>query len=223
MLGLMAGLALAAQAAPPGRVEITYDLARNGDRVATIVDRLEHDGRAYRLTESWKGTGVYALRGEIRRSSRGSIVTDGLRPREFADERTGRDTVRAHFDWSANTLTLERSGKVHSRRMPERAGDRLTLLFGFSFAPPGGRSVSLSVADGRGVSEQTYDVSGRLRLKTPAGEFDTLRLIRRKDDAGDRGAEIWLAADRHYLPVRVLIVEKDGTRIDQLATRIATP
>ena len=57
-------------------------------------------------------------------------------------------------------------------------------------------------------------------MKTPAGEFDALKLVKRKENPDDKGAEIWLAADRNYLLVRMLVVEKDGSRIDQVAVRI---
>ena len=36
-----------------------------------------------------------------------------------------------------------------------------------------------------------------------------------------RGTEIWLATKQNYLPVRILVIEKDGTRIDQVVTAIS--
>src|SRR5207302_419490 len=38
----------------------------------------------------------------------------------------------------------------------------------------------------------------------------------------DERTDIWLAADLSYLPVRILVVEKNGTRYDQVATKIST-
>jgi negative regulator of sigma E activity len=66
-----------------------------------------------------------------------------------------------------------------------------------------------------------FEVAGRERLAVPAGEFDALRLVRRDDDG--RSMQIWLDATRSYLPLRVLVVHKDGTRVDQVATRFAPP
>jgi hypothetical protein len=62
-------------------------------------------------------------------------------------------------------------------------------------------------------------VVGRERLRTPAGEFDTVKVARQSDERDS--AELWLAADRAFIPVRLLVVEKDGTRYEQLATRIS--
>ena len=65
------------------------------------------------------------------------------------------------------------------------------------------------------------EVAGREVLKTPAGEFETLKLVKRKSNPEDRSTELWLALRQHHLPVRVLVVEKDGTRIDQIANRVS--
>jgi hypothetical protein len=77
------------------------------------------------------------------------------------------------------------------------------------------------VADGKHVTSYVYRPAGRERVRTPAGEFDALKLVKRRRHAQDRSTEIWLAAERHYIPVRILLVDKDGTRIDQVAVRIA--
>jgi hypothetical protein len=198
-----------AAAAPPQRVEIAYEVARNGSAIAEVAERLEHDGRSYRLQETWKGRGLYAFMGEVQRSSRGAVAADGLRPVEFEDRRSGREPRRVAFDARAGGPTLERQ-------------DRLSLLWSFAFAPPAS-AATVKVADGKGVATRVYQPAGRERVRVPAGEFDALKLVKRKDGPEDRGAEIWLAASRHYLPVRILITEKDGTRIEQAAVRIAAP
>src|SRR5213595_619830 len=95
-----------AQAAPPARVEIDYEVTRNGMALADIEHRFEHTGGAYQVTETWRGRGLFFLRGKIRRESRGAITAQGLQPLEYSDKRTGRDTERATFDWNAKTVTL---------------------------------------------------------------------------------------------------------------------
>jgi len=199
-------LAASAVAAPPQRVEISYEISRNGSVIAEGSDRLEHDGTTYVLTEHVKGKGLVALAGDINRSSRGSIAPDGLRPVEFEDKRTGRQTRRVGFDAADKAPTLQRQ-------------DQLSLPWSFAFAPPRG-TVTVRVADGKHVTEYVYKVTGHERVKTPAGEFDGLKLVKQKDKPEAKSTEIWLAADRGYLPVRVLIIDKNGTRLDQLATKI---
>jgi hypothetical protein len=79
--------------------------------------------------------------------------------------------------------------------------------------------VSYTIADGKGLSRHVYKIVGRERIKLPAGEFDAVKVARQSDDR--ESAELWLAAERNYIPVRLLVVEKDGTRYDQVATRIS--
>jgi hypothetical protein len=162
---------------------------------------------------------MYALLGTARRVSQGSLADGALRPREFFDERSGRDTARAWFDWKAQTLTMQYQGNKASEPLPPNAQDRLSFLFALSLVPGKTESVSYSIADGKGLSRHTYKVIGRERLKTPVGEFNTVKVARQSD--GRESAELWLAAERGYVPVRLLVVEKDGTRYEQMATRIS--
>ena len=206
---LALSLACGAQAAPPQRVEIVYEVSHNGMVVAEVTDRLEHDGRSYSLNETWNGRGILALRGEAQRSSRGAVAHDGLRPAEFKDVRGGRERRHATFDPGNAVATLEQQ-------------DRLSFIWSFAFSPPVA-PVSMSVADGKGVVRYAYRLAGRERITLAAGEFETLKLVRQKDGPEDRTDEIWLAVDRQHLPVRILVTDKDGTRIDQVAVRITSP
>ena len=197
----------AATAAPPQRVEIVYEIARDGTGLAEVNQRLEHDGRSYRLAETWKGKGLLALRGEAVRTSQGTVAADGLRPQKFEDKRSGRETRHAEFDPAAKTPTLQRQ-------------DQLSFIWSFAFAPPRD-AVSMSVTDGNHVVSSTYQSAGRERVKTPAGEFDALKFVKRKDNPQDKATEIWLAIDRQYIPVRILVIDKDGKRLDQVAVKIS--
>ena len=206
-LTIALSFASVAVAAPPQRVEIGYEIARNGSVLAEVNQRLEHDGSSYRLSETWKGKGIYSLRGEAVRSSKGTVAADGLRPQKFEDKRPGRDTQQAEFDPAAKTATLLRQ-------------DQLSFIWSFAFAPPRD-VVTASVSDGKRVTSYTYQAAGRERVKTPAGDFDALKLVKRRDNPQDKATEIWLAVDRQYIPVRILITEKDGTRLDQVAVKIS--
>src|SRR6266850_7090362 len=218
-LYLLISVAAAAYAEPPPSIEVTYQLTRNGSAMAEVQERLEYSGGNYRLTETWKGKGIYALLGTARRVSAGSMTKEVLRPREFFDERSGRDTARAWFDWEAQTLTMQYKGERASEPLPANAQDRLSFLFALSLVPGIAESVSYTIADGRGLSRHVYKLAGRERIKTPAGEFDAVKALRHGADR--ESAELWLAVERNYIPVRLLVVEKDGTRYEQVATRIS--
>jgi hypothetical protein len=214
-LSLAAG---AAQAAPPARVEIAYQVLHNGGPLAEVKHVLEHDGRTYRLRETWAGSGLLALLGEVQRTSRGEITEQGLRPLEYEDQRPRRETAYATFSWGEKTLTLKFRNGPQVQPMPPQAQDRLSFLFAPAFRAPGHGPLEYHVADGKGVARFVFDVAGREPLSVPAGEFEALRLVKRADSG--RTTQIWLDPARHYLPLRVLVVQKDGSRIDQVAARI---
>ena len=219
-LSLLLGAACAAQAAPPADIEIAYELSRNGWTIAEVVDHLRHGEGAYQLTETWKGTGFFALLGKMKRTSVGEVLAGALRPRQFADERSGRDTARALFDWTAKTVTLRYKGEPHSEPMPPEAQDPLSSVLQLAFSPPREHPAVMHVINGRGISRYTYRALGEERVKVPAGEFAALKLQRDKEGAT---VELWIAEQYGFLPMRILVVEGDGTRYEQVAVRVSVP
>jgi hypothetical protein len=218
----IAALALwtgAAQAVPPERITLTYELKRNS-LVIDVSETLEHDGRTYVITSEGKGRGILALFGVLKRTSRGRITPQGLRPDEFRDERPGGWTVSAKFDWDARSVTQEKNGKSETLNMPSTAQDPLSLAYSFAFVPPKGKEYDVMRADGRGLTPFRFTVVGTEKLVTPAGEMQTLHIAKLRDGPEDKSTDIWFAAERDFLPVRVLVVETDGTRSDQVLTRI---
>jgi hypothetical protein len=214
----------AAQASVPERLEIVYELSRDGSVLADITEELHHAGGKYEIVETWKGRGLYALAGKVRRTSRGVVGPQGLQPVEFSDERTGRNDSRASFDWDSKTLTVQYKHGPKTLPLPDDAQDRLSFMLAFAFLPPGLKSVSFSVADGKGLTHYVFDRQGSERVSTPAGRFDAVKWVRRKDGPNDRrSTELWLSPAKGRIPVRVLLTSKDGSRIDQRVSRISPP
>jgi hypothetical protein len=220
---LLSLAALGARAEPPASLEVSYQLQRNGSTVADVVERLQYSRGNYQLTETWKGRGIYALLGSARRVSQGTITDGVLRPREFFDERSGRDTARAWFDWKANTLTMQYKGERKTEPLWPDGQDRLSFLLALSLLPGKAQTASYHIADGKGISHHRYQLQGSERIHTPAGDFDTVRVARVRDPNEKESAELWLAVKLGYVPIRLLDIEKDGTRYEQLATRITQP
>jgi hypothetical protein len=207
---------------PPQKLGVQYEMSRNGTVMVEVFETLVHDGKAYRIESDAKGRGLFALsnRGALKRSSQGVIQGDGLQPREFRDQRGDRPAEFARFDWAKRVVLGERDGKTESTPIAGPTQDRLSFLWNFSFIPPKGKEVLVDVADGRGVDRFRYVVAGPEQLKTPAGEINALKLVKQREPGDDRGTEIWLAVKHHFVPARILVIEKDGTRIDQIATRL---
>jgi hypothetical protein len=220
LISLCLALDAWAQATPPARIEIEFELKRNGKTMAEVVEVLERRNGAYVLMETWKGKGMYALLGRAKRTSQGSIGADGPHPHEYMDERSGRDTQRVSIDWKAKTITRRYKGQTRTEPVMADTQDRLSFLLALSYAAGKGKPISFHVVDARGMSFHTYTPQGGGRVVTPAGEFDTVTLMRRNEGSGET-AEIFHAAKLGYLPVRIVVTEKDGTRFEHVATRIS--
>lgn len=223
VLFLVAG-ACAAQ--PPQKLSLTYEVSYNGVVAAEIKEVLEHDGKRFSLTSEGRGKGLGALfyRGAAKRWCRGEITGAGLRPIEFRDQRGDNPASVARFDWVRKTLTQEHDGKNETTNMMPALHDRLSFLYSFAFQPApelsAGKEIRVTLTDGRGLTQFHYNVAGREMLKTPAGELETIHLVKQRDNKNDKVTEIWFASGRNYLPVRILVIENDGARIDQVLTRI---
>jgi hypothetical protein len=216
----------ACAAQPPQKVSLTYDLSYNGVVAAELTEVLEHDGKSFSLSSEGRGKGIGALlyRGAAKRSCRGEITSAGLRPLEYRDQRGDKPAAVARFDWARKTLTQEHDGKSETTSMVPALQDRLSFLYNYSFqSSPDlkpGKEIKVTLTDGRGLSHFQYKVAGTETLNTPAGELETVHLVKQRDNQDDKGTEIWFASKRDYLPVRILVTEKDGVRIDQVLTHI---
>src|SRR5882672_8483249 len=219
-LAALALWAATAQGAPPQRITLSYEMVRNGSVLADVVETLEHDGKTYSIISETKGRGILSFFGTLKRTSRGRITAEGLRPDEFRDQRGASWAVSAKFDWETHSVTQERNGKSETLKMPVKAQDPLSLAYGFAFAPPKGKEYDVTRADGRGLTPFRFTVVGNEKLVTPVGEMQTLHIAKLRDGPEDKATDIWFAAERDFLPVRVLVVDSDGTRSDQVVTRI---
>ncbi|HEY6863283.1 MAG TPA: DUF3108 domain-containing protein [Burkholderiales bacterium] len=210
-------------AAPPHHVVVEYDMSRNDMVMAQLKETLDHDGKSYRIVSEGKATGIFAVLapGTVLRTSEGAVAAEGLLPREYREQR-GSKSASARFDRSAHTLVQQREGQAaETQPLPERAQDRLAYLWSFAFVPPKSGHVEAMVADGRGAPVRyDYAVAGGETLKTPMGDLQTLHLVKQRTPDDSRQTEVWLDEKRNFVPVRVLVVEKDGTRLDQVVTRI---
>jgi uncharacterized protein DUF3108 len=213
-------------AQPPHKVSLTYDVSYNGVVAAELTEVLEHDGKRFLLTSEGRGKGIGALlySGAAKRSCRGEITSAGLRPLEYRDQRGDKPAAVARFDWVKKTLTQEHEGKSETANMVPPLQDRLSFLYNYAFQPSPdlkpGKEIKITLTDGKGLTRFQYNVAGTEMLKTRIGELETVHLVKQLDSKDDRSTEIWFASARDYLPVRILVIEKDGVRVDQVLTRI---
>jgi len=199
------------------RFQVRYGLARGEQTLVWI-----NEGEAYTLTSVASATGLAGVfyRGRFVQTSRGRITPRGLAPEEFWDQR-GDKRSSARFDSANDTLTLTPAkGAPRHFAYQGEVQDALSLFFQLALtAPPADGALAYTVFNGKKLRNYAYEVRGEAILETALGALRTLHLARRDD--GDGRFEIWLAIDRHYLPVRVLRSDDQGSEMELVLLSIS--
>ena len=228
-------------ATPPNPVAVTAPLASSQAPTAAIAftvpgstrlkynvigtkDQLEYNARA---EMSWLHDGKnYEARLEVSafligsrvRTSTGSLTPEGLQPSRFADR--FRTEVAAHF-------VRDRQTVVFSANTPEAAlvpgmQDQLSVFVQMgamlAAAPdkyPPGTTLTFETIGPRASETWVLRVEAEETLNLPGGEVTAVKLVRAPRLQYDQTAELWLAPQLGYLPVRIKITERNGDFVDQ--------
>jgi hypothetical protein len=205
----------------PPRLDLGYRLRygiAQGEQTLVWIN----EGERYTLTSVASATGIAGIfyRGKFVQTSRGRITSHGLQPEEFWDQR-GDKRSSARFDASQGLLTLQpATGEPRHFAYQEGVQDALSLFFQMALtAPPPDGRFSHTVFNGKKLRTYTYEVRGEVMQDTALGTLRTLHLARQMNSDGR--FEVWLAIDRHYLPVRMLRSDEDGNEMELSVRSIA--
>ena len=219
-----AAMALPASAANlPQAVEAQYEVTLNGTPVGVMQDRFEARNGRYRIVSETRATSVLALlqRGPARVVSSGEVLAGGLRPLSFEATRGNvARRITAEFDWNGRTLTLSHDGRIESLPLPAGTQDRLSALYHFMFVGVERlREISFAMTNGRKLDHYRYTPGSDTMIETPLGRLAVIHLVKRHAP-GETATEIWLAREHSLLPVRLRIIEDDGSRYEQSLLRL---
>lgn len=223
LLALFCGLWIAAAQAAPQQIDATYTLTKQGQQFGTVTESFRQSQGRYQLESVTAATGIFALfqKGKIRLISSGEVTGKGLRPLHFEHHR-GDDPaklIRADFDWGKNTINFNFDGNTESSPLEPGAQDRISLLYQFMFAPPAKKDIHLFMTTGKKLNQYHYKLVGTEKVTTPAGQFQAVHLIKQRT-ADEDGTEIWLAKSRQYFPVKIVIEEREGGKLEQNLTSL---
>lgn len=223
-LAALAALPGAGNASPPASIAASYDVYQNGLPVAVIQEAFEKNGAKYRIVSESTPAGLLALfvRTRIRIQSSGAVTPAGLRPEQFDYGRLddASKNVSAAFDWQARQLHLTFDGRNETIALPQDTQDRVSLMYQFMFLPAEKfGDLAFHMTNGKKIEPYRYHLAGTELIDTPLGKLHTLHLIKQREP-GDNAVEVWVARDRNFFPVRLLILENDGSQFEQVITRL---
>ena len=207
---------------PPSHVQIDYQILRKGGVVGVERHRYlaGEDGR-YSLTSIAEPKGLLALAlSDLTQTSEGTVTAQGLKPATFI-YRYGKNpdkAQRATFEWEAGKLLMETGSRRQEVPLTDGVQDLMSFMYQFMFVPPL-QEMQLAITNGKRLKTYAYGFDGEETLHTPFGEVRCLHIGRSSGD-GEEKTDLWLAADYHYLPVKISKTEKDGTVLERIATRL---
>jgi hypothetical protein len=222
LIAIVACVATASGAAfsAPKAVRASYGVSMNGMAIGTVSEHFEADGATYRIVSETRPVGLAAFvqRQPLKFVSHGQVTREGLRPTHFEGRRTAADPpqVSAEFDWPNAQLVLKHNGKVESLPVSAGTQDRLSIMYHFMFMPiEKMRQVEFAMTNGRKLDRYRYRVTPDVELETAIGRVKTLHLVKLREP-GDTTTEVWLSTQHQLLTVKMIIVERDGMRFDQV-------
>ena len=219
-----AGAFVAAAAAPPVSVKADYAVYKDGLHIATVDESYAKNGDQYRIVSDSNPAGLLAIfvRTRIKAHSTGTVTAAGLQPAHMDYGRLddASKNVSAAFDWRARELHLAFDGRNETLPLVSGIQDRVSVMYQFLFlSPEKVQLLEFPMTNGKKIEHYRYELAGHEQIDTPIGKLDTLHLVKKRE-RDENGIEVWLAGDRHLFPVKVLFLENDGSRIEQVITRL---
>lgn len=202
--------------APPwpraGRVRYVVTYGESGFIIGETVHEWRVDNGRYTIRSVATPRGLAALRGKTRsQSSEGEITAEGLRPHAFRDQREGRESEAAVFDWTQATVAF--SGGRGESRVASGTQDMVSVFYQLAWQAPR-ENIDISVATASRVGRWKFEWVGEENVDIAGSSLSTLHLRTRAD--GDV-TEVWLAPSRGGLPVKIRHVDRKGDTFEQTA------
>jgi hypothetical protein len=208
--------------AAPRQVTAIYHATRNGQAFANITDNFRQEGGRYKLESITEGIGVYGLFGKRRLASEGEVTVEGLRPSHFEQQQgdSAKKAISADFDWNADTIVMKSKGQATTVALEAGTQDVLSYAYQFMFRTPQGEEVLLPVTTGKKLRTYHYRIAERdVVVDTAAGKYKALHLVNAKEGGGEE-KELWLGAEANHIPVRIVMQDESGAKIEQVLTSL---
>ncbi len=211
----------------PKNIQLEYELKRDGKLFANVIENFSQDGSQYKIESVTKGVGVYALLGERKLLSTGTVTKEGLKPKHFELHQgdSKKKSLINDFDWPKKTLSMQVKGETRTEALKNGTQDLLSYAYQFMFAQPtvahvGQRTINVTLTTGKKLNQYQYKIMARgLRLNAADRSFKTIH-ISNTPVAGEDKKQLWLAEDQFYLPVQYNLTDENGANFEQTLTSI---
>ncbi len=187
----------------------TYRLEMAGLTIGTIDRSLAPDpGGRYRYRSESRAKGLAKLLFDDHLIEESLFVATGTGPRPilYSSRYTGHkgpSTVSVRFDWRRSKIKNKKNDRRWELPLSAPVFDKLLYQLAIMYdLGAGKRDLSYRIVDGHEIKTYRFLYLGTERVKTPLGEFDAVKIERRKENS-KRRTTIWCAPRLRYLAVRL--------------------
>jgi len=224
LMGFVLPVQLLADTAPLALESYTaeYRVSRGNFIIgrATITLKIDNNNR-YHYHGHTKPVGLVAVfrKDEITEVSRGLISNTKVKPGSYHYKHKKAKKVRQVdlvFDWSRQTVTNRTAGSHWKMSIPNDAQDKFSQQLALMTNLNQGKGNStFQVADGGRLKIYHFRADKKALIKTDAGEFNAIKVIRQKGNRPSR-AVFWMAPELNHVAIRIVKHEGDGKFIMEL-------
>ncbi|MCW8890512.1 MAG: DUF3108 domain-containing protein [Sedimenticola sp.] len=187
---------------------------------ANITLTLSDDGRyQYRAYTTPVGLAAVFRKDEITELSDGHIENNRIIPDHYLynhKKPKKQRKVSLDFDWENQRVANKTADSHWSMEIPVGTQDKFSQQLSLMLSLCRGESsATFQVADGGLLKTYQYTQVEEESIRTEAGEYQTLKLARNKDNKPSK-ATLWFAPNLNYLPVKIAKHEKDGDYVMEL-------
>ena len=185
---------------------------------------LKKDGR-HIFTSTTRASGMFAVfyNGIVTERSVWEYHQGRARPLQYSYKDTNKKSerdVNLAFNWENKTVTNTINGEPWDMEIAPDTQDKLIYQINIMFSLLENsklKVMKINVADGGKLKNYDAVIQKKETIKTPAGEFETIRINR---DDGKRVTTLWCAPSLDYLPVRIEHYKKGDTKVNAYLVKV---
>lgn len=207
----------------PKFIQATYEVTKNGQPFANVHEQFSIADNTYKVESITKGIGVYALFGERKLTSVGEVTAQGLKPSRFELHQgdNAKRSLLADFDWVKQNLSMTAKGRVKEASLELGTQDLASYAYQFMFLPaPLKDDITVALTTGKKLNHYHYKINPASEAIESVGvQYKTLHL-EPPEQNGAETKELWLAIEHYYVPVRIMMIDENGQKLEQTLTEL---
>lgn len=189
-----------------------YALKKKGMTIGKIRLSLAREDDRWRFETYAEAAGLAAMLSNdtVTESTLLTMDKDGIQPLHYQYLRSGgkdEKNLQTEFDWEKAAANVTGQGKTTSVELKDNTLNEHAVMLALIMALKSGfTEKTYTVLDETKTEPQTYTNAGEEKIKVPAGEFDTVKVVRKH---GSRETVSWYSPMLNYLPIKIQSF-KDG-------------